>query len=100
MKKNTLFSFNLSIILILFFQSFISCHKDTSSNEPIEWVTDEEIPILAWHSVRLDAASLRGFEEVKNAGYTHSLSTIWDNEDPKTSFSANLLARALDYADK
>ena len=63
-----------------------------------EWVTEEKMPILSWHSVKLAESSAKSFRELAECGYTHSLSTIWDNEDPTTKYNANLLEIALNYA--
>ena len=85
--------------MIILFLAFISCDK---ADEPdtIEWTTDEEIPILSWHSIKLAHSSLKGYQELKNCGYTHSLATIWSDEDPITTYNADLLEKALNYAEE
>lgn len=63
-----------------------------------EWTTDEEMPILSWYSVPLVSSSPEAFKEVRDCGYTHSLSTVWGNEDSVANYNSDLLAKALDDA--
>lgn len=70
------------------------------ASDTVEWVTDEEMPVLSWHSIELTATSLKNYQDFKNCGYTISLPTIWGNEDPLTTYNANLLQIALDVADR
>jgi len=93
-----------SVLILVFFYSFGSCSKDsTGSNSLPEvetWVTDEKMPILSWKSIDLVNSSLKNYTDLANCGFTHSLSTIWDSEDPVTKYNANLLSIALDYAEQ
>jgi len=92
------------LILAIFFAVAVSCSSDkdgpggSEDTDEVEWVTDEKMPILSWHSIDLANSSVDAFVEVKSCGYTHSLSTIWGNEDPATRYNADLLAKALDDA--
>lgn len=94
--------------LVLIFSITASCDSgqgklvikddEDEDKDEIEWVTNEKMPILSWHSVELISCTLENFMELKACGYTHSLSTIWSNEDPVTRYNAELLAKALDQA--
>lgn len=63
-----------------------------------DWTTDEEIPILSWYSIPLVSSSPEAFREVKDCGYTHSLSTVWGNEDSVKNYNSDLVLKALDDA--
>ena len=63
-----------------------------------EWTTDEEIPILSWYSIPLVSSSPEAFKEVKDCGYTHSLSTVWGNEDSVKNYNSDLVLKAMDDA--
>lgn len=96
-----------SLLLIALFGTMISgysCSKKKSElqkkPETVEWVTQERMPILSWHSVNLTESSLKNYRDLADCGYTHSLATIWDNEDPVTKYNANLLEIALNYAEQ
>lgn len=84
------------VLCIFSILSFPSCGKDNI--EEMEWVTGETIPIVSWYSVELAYSSLQAFQEVKDCGYTHSLSTVWGGVDSAAVYNADLLGRALDYA--
>lgn len=89
MKYSLIFSFFCISILL-------SCRKENTEEKT--WVTDEQIPILSWYSIELANSSVQGFKEVKECGYTHSLSTVWSDVDSAAVYNADLLARALDHA--
>jgi hypothetical protein len=86
---------------ILVLSSQLACGKDKQTQEEPKsevWVTDEKMPILSWKSIDLVNSSIKNYQELKDCGYTHSLSTIWDSEDPLTTYNANLLELALNCA--
>lgn len=92
-------------LLIILFLGTISCSSKqqddgTAPDGPDEeaWITYEQIPILSWHSIDLTSSSLKNYKDLRDCGYTHSLATIWSNEDPVLSYNANLLETALDCA--
>ncbi len=89
MKFNTVLTAFLSMVLV-------SCDKDPAVEEQT-WVTDETIPIVSWYSVELAYSSVPAFQEVKECGYTHSLSTVWGGVDSAAVYNADLLGRALDH---
>lgn len=105
-----IFEYNRKMLLVLgiIFATAISCSsgKDDpiipggGDEDEVEWVTDEKMPILSWHSIDLVSSSVDAFMELKSCGYTHSLSTIWSDEDPVTRYNADLLAKALDHAEE
>lgn len=98
--------FMLPVTAMMMVLASTSCSDETpgtdADSEPdtVAWTTDEQLPLLSWHSIKLTESSLKNYTDLKNGGYTHSLSTIWDGEDPLTTFNANLLAIALDFAER
>src|SRR6218665_570523 len=89
--------------LILLLGTQLACGKEKTAPEeskPEVWVTDEKMPILSWKSVDLANSSVKNYQDLKDCGYTHSLATIWGGENPLTTYNANLLALALDCAEK
>ncbi len=95
-------TYSLLGLFSLFVLPMVSCSKEAKEGEgksdTVEWVTDEKMPILSWKSIDLVNSSLKNYTDLANCGYTHSLSTIWGNEDPITTYNANLLEIALGYA--
>jgi hypothetical protein len=88
---------------MLLLSSQLACGKDKEIQvEPKSevWVTDEKMPILSWHSINLDNSSVKNYQELADCGYTHSLATIWGNEDPLTTYNATLLEYALQCAEQ
>lgn len=73
-----------SILLFLFIFSGIA-----NSQEKLK--TDGQIPILAWFSIPASETSVARYQELKEAGITHSLSFFSNIED---------VQKALDTADK
>lgn len=105
MVRSTLFNSCYRSLLILLVSSQFACGKSTlaqqeQQQQPEVWVTDEQMPILSWKSIDLVNSSVKNYQDLKDGGYTHSLSTIWDAEDPLTTYNANLLELALDCAEK
>lgn len=70
------------------------------SPEITEWTTEERMPILSWYSIPLVNSSLKGYQDLRACGYTHSLATVWGGEDSLKTYTADLLEIALNFAQK
>lgn len=103
--RGIIFSKITILVVTAIFGTILSCSSCSKNKtetqkktEPVKWVTEEKMPILSWHSINLTESSLKNYTDLANCGFTHSLATIWGNEDPATKYNANLLEIALNYA--
>ena len=81
---------NIFLLTSLFFFC-IGCTDNESNekNSETEWVTDEEIPIMAWFSIPASETSPERYQELADAGFTHNLMIFT---------SLDQLERAMDMA--
>src|SRR5512133_3052472 len=76
-----------NILFIIFIATCLyACKPEYKANEL------NQIPVLAWYSIPYDQTSLRRYQELKDAGFTHNLSFFPDTKTMHAAFDTAALA--------